>query len=130
MVSEGFRVEHEPAAGHRSELSFCDASLLLGLWAKEVPTEEEAPAGLFFFSEVQGGVLLAPATPNVGGGCREGKLSEAGRAKLQTGAPYWCPALNAASCVIPAQDLGGIGEPGWERGWTRGQRWRLRWVRL
>lgn len=42
-----------------------------------------------------------------------------GRAKLQTGAPYWCPALNAASCVIPAQDLGGIGEPGWGEGGHR-----------
>lgn len=44
-----------------------------------------------------------------------------GRAKLQTGAPYWFPALNAASCVIPAQDLGGIGAPqiGWREGGHR-----------
>ena len=41
------------------------------------------------------------------------------RTKLQTSAPYWFPAVNAASCVIPAQDLGSQGVGGGERVDTR-----------
>lgn len=69
LVSEGFRVERRPAAGHRSELSFCDASCSWVSGQKRSPRRRRLLLDFFFFfSEVQGGVLLAPATPNVGGG--------------------------------------------------------------
>ena len=49
LVSEGFRVERRPAAGHRSELSFCDALCSWVSGQKRSPRRRRLLLDFFFF---------------------------------------------------------------------------------